>query len=344
MLAKGKLKPTYYAFYDDDILYDRRHANSSAENQNDIKKRILDETPRLHTQYEFVGIESNFQKRPTKFGQNEEVIDGEGHTSTTLADALGEYAEQNNYGLYGPLGTRAISSLDDNQKQPRYTLDFLEGELVDAAEYRTASNHPTIKVPQLNVELTTKSMSIHPQETSELDIKGFLGDPKLWHPDIDIIEYELVLQAFPAEDGSIYGLTPGYLILDLSESQVDPDNRFDIEIYEIEERSGEEILKQLQFIKTPDAVQDGLLLSKKEYSDRYKDLVDDLESNRDRPDVVEHYFHVIVDQDIDPEHLSFLTGQTSASEYYGTDGLGDLAPEDVYTNIEGTAESDLEDC
>ena len=47
---------------------------------------------------------------------------------------------------------------------------------------------------------------------------------------------------------------------------------------------------------------------------------------------------------IDQDYLLFLTGRISASEYYGNDGLDKGTPGDVYTNIEGTAESDLEDC
>ena len=48
LLAKGKFKPKYYQFFDDDILY-----NSSCggfdEHQNDTEKRILEDTPKLRS-------------------------------------------------------------------------------------------------------------------------------------------------------------------------------------------------------------------------------------------------------------------------------------------------------
>lgn len=47
LLAKGKLKPAYYAFFDDDILYDVMAAGASTpEPQNAIETRIFNETPR----------------------------------------------------------------------------------------------------------------------------------------------------------------------------------------------------------------------------------------------------------------------------------------------------------
>ncbi len=40
LLSKGKLKPVYYAFFDDDILYDAEYGGIS-ESQNSIQVRIL---------------------------------------------------------------------------------------------------------------------------------------------------------------------------------------------------------------------------------------------------------------------------------------------------------------
>lgn len=43
LMSIGKFKPAYYAFYDDNIIYDKNYTNSSTtENQNDIDERIKD--------------------------------------------------------------------------------------------------------------------------------------------------------------------------------------------------------------------------------------------------------------------------------------------------------------
>ena len=46
LLSKGKLKPAFYSFSDDDVLYNSSKGGFTEENSN-IKSRILDNTPRL---------------------------------------------------------------------------------------------------------------------------------------------------------------------------------------------------------------------------------------------------------------------------------------------------------
>lgn len=41
LLAQGLLRPEYFAFFDDSIIYDHSYDNNSLEEQNDIKDRIL---------------------------------------------------------------------------------------------------------------------------------------------------------------------------------------------------------------------------------------------------------------------------------------------------------------
>ena len=53
-LSMGMLNPAYYAFFDDNIAYDRRYfTNASLEPQNNIHKRIKEETQYLETQVLF---------------------------------------------------------------------------------------------------------------------------------------------------------------------------------------------------------------------------------------------------------------------------------------------------
>ena len=46
LISKGKFKPSFYAFYDDDILYDAAHAKITSGSQNENLTRIKD-TQRL---------------------------------------------------------------------------------------------------------------------------------------------------------------------------------------------------------------------------------------------------------------------------------------------------------
>ena len=53
-LSAGELKPTYYAFFDDNIAYDRRYfSGSSIESQSNVHKRIKQDTQYLEGQVIF---------------------------------------------------------------------------------------------------------------------------------------------------------------------------------------------------------------------------------------------------------------------------------------------------
>ena len=59
MLSRGLFKPSYYAFSDDEVIYDARWVSGSNGDgeQSDIETRIQEETPRLKTQYRKVGAD-----------------------------------------------------------------------------------------------------------------------------------------------------------------------------------------------------------------------------------------------------------------------------------------------
>ena len=115
LMALGKLKPAYYAFFDDDILYDLKagatsvatREATSAEAQSLIQTRILQETPRLRAQRCLESPENLIYTSET---------DGEGtrpHTKLKL-----------NY-LTEPLGTSDQTSIYG----PAWKSTFILGEI-----------------------------------------------------------------------------------------------------------------------------------------------------------------------------------------------------------------------
>lgn len=57
-LSKGVFKPAYYAFFDDDIIYDSM-SYRELEGQNNTQTRILEGTPYLKTQFRFSSASTN---------------------------------------------------------------------------------------------------------------------------------------------------------------------------------------------------------------------------------------------------------------------------------------------
>ena len=68
MLSQGKLKPSFYTFLDDDILYDITRGGGS-ENNSQIQSRILSETPYMKPQTNYKGIDSSKSNNDSKVEQ-----------------------------------------------------------------------------------------------------------------------------------------------------------------------------------------------------------------------------------------------------------------------------------
>jgi len=58
LLAKGKFKPVYYVFSDDEILYNVEYAGVEPEKAKETSTRIQKETQRVRTHYEHDGVET----------------------------------------------------------------------------------------------------------------------------------------------------------------------------------------------------------------------------------------------------------------------------------------------
>lgn len=58
LLSKGKFDPKYYAFFDDDIIYNSE-CYGVTENQNNIQERIINQVPYLKSQARFISSDIN---------------------------------------------------------------------------------------------------------------------------------------------------------------------------------------------------------------------------------------------------------------------------------------------
>lgn len=58
MLSKGRLKPTFYVFSDDEILYNVEYVGDNSENNAQASDRIQKDTQRMYALYEHDGVET----------------------------------------------------------------------------------------------------------------------------------------------------------------------------------------------------------------------------------------------------------------------------------------------
>lgn len=134
LLSLGKLKPEYYAFFDDDILYDS-DAGGFTEEQNKIKTRIISETPRLKPQRDLQSPE----KIISEYERSEE--NNRPHTSIKL-----------NY-LTEPMGTSDQAS----DFAPGWDSLFLQGEITgNVSKTLTGPDMYLKQIPQINANVEYK--------------------------------------------------------------------------------------------------------------------------------------------------------------------------------------------
>tara|TARA_Y100000310_G_scaffold172787_1_gene172918 strand:- start:1198 stop:3210 length:2013 start_codon:yes stop_codon:yes gene_type:complete len=185
LLSIGTFKPTYYALFDDNILYDGGYAGLN-ENQNTAHERIKEGTPYLESLVLFENVEQpgNYTKEgePT-FRQSQLSIE-QGNTaasaeafhqtlSDTYAQAGGATHEQHetlaSFGAYFQKGSFATvldlprkdslkftsmigdAYLDgETQAAPSWKIVALQGEIEESTQKDIEND---LEIPQINIEL-----------------------------------------------------------------------------------------------------------------------------------------------------------------------------------------------
>ncbi len=120
LLSHGKLMPAYYAFYDDDILYDSDRAGFT-ETNSDSKTRILTETISMKPQVANFGVESNLSN---------------------------EYYKTIDNHMPYPIGTSAMT----DKKSAGWELIMLQKE-IDSTDLTSSLNSSILSIPQINCKI-----------------------------------------------------------------------------------------------------------------------------------------------------------------------------------------------
>jgi hypothetical protein len=290
LLSIGKLKPYYYAFYDDEILYDSKFANFS-ESQNSIEDRIFNETPVLKTQYNFSSIDSSKQI------DQRLVIDIDEIKLTKLQENIDK-----NYALTLPLGRSAGNS----ETYPSWSIRFINGLLSSSQQYidnsdgSSKSLQPYLNIPQINMVDSLYRIRIQKDET-ELDKKYF----------------ELATVSDENGIGYLIGLITETILIDVNELNVDNlKENFDIEFF-IEDNAANntKYWRPLKMLKKDVYIKNNILLDTPE---KYPNIFQvNVETDNT---LVDHYLEILVDQEI--ELPAKTTANIKAYDTEVTDAFG----------------------
>jgi len=262
-LSIGKLNPTYYKFFDDNILYDGAHANIT-EAQNDVHGRIVNQTPQSLTQHNYVGVETEFKKDYNSQSDQHGVSEFQKINIKSNAER--------DCTLLRELGTTDMGSA----KIPEWKVQLLHGK-IDTFSETLETPYQKLDIPQINCDLYCDVRTLNIESRSLFDTEQELVSPV-------------------AFDGTFFGVVPGHILgLFLeTETEFEKEN-FDIEVYEISDSfthagSPIEDLRQLTFARyRQPAVVDGILLDKSEIKYDFPTLT---------RDHVEYYFDILLDNAI----------------------------------------------
>ena len=281
--SRGKLMPSYYAFFDDDIIYDPEYGASSEG--ADLRIRI--KTPRRRVQKNISSVEdvdvtlqqaSSYQPDdPTNSFAGQEYRDaGEVIQTERTKEILTQ--EQSRRNAFPPIGTSGNST----EYHPSWKAYMLQGEISSSAPYIPLGDS-VINIPQMEVKKRTFTAKAIRGSDENSSIYGYI---------------------FP--DGSSVTLkeTPDdefLLFLQEKNSSSDVEN-FSIEVYEIDDTTDKEILIPLDFAKSfrKDRIVDDMIVDEEEPPTGA--------STDDDPTMVAYFFDMEADQEIDPRILSEAIG------------------------------------
>lgn len=217
LLSRGKFKPVYYSFFDDNILYDSQKAGF-AEQQNQSEERIK-EAQTMRTQVSFTSLEKEFQLLQDHYSENR-------------YDNLQKSAEKN-YLLPSPIGTMHTNS----EYAPAWNVKFLKGSITGSSTSLSLNgtgpssitgSKLVLNIPQIEsiVEVATFGNSKSPSEAEDVLMPGTTI--------ISNAEEAFIMLKF------------------IEENAPNQKTNFDMEIFEIEEETTNgvtsETLRSLAFI------------------------------------------------------------------------------------------------
>ena len=210
LLSEGKFKPEFYAFFDEDVLYDGTYGDV-VESQNAIEARIK-ETPRLMTQYNFSGVET----------ENNKLVNQVRHNNAPLDQDKVQTTKDRNFSLVGPLGNSKSSTVH----APAWNINYLAGEMTGASSTLTGS-HSILQIPQLNSDMKYKYSVL--QDEVEVERQEIFGEFVV-SKDGDV-DYKFATKQY--EDGSYVENIIDFLLIEVAEENaLNGRENFDIEVFE----------------------------------------------------------------------------------------------------------------
>ena len=322
LLSIGRLNPEFYAFFDEDVIYNSKFANNSNEDQNKIQERILDETPRMSAQKSISGREEDYI---SKRNLNGNVIMFDGSTKPFSIDFLGSE-------IFGSLPTsvtevdilnvlrtepepmqeslkmQALGKYDpSNGFAPAWNVAFLKTKLSSSSNTLSVSGSKGVleyNIPQLNADIQyeVKRNSRQYNVSFEPENLAAENDPSIAPTSIDVNGRVDFISYY---DGASIETIQDYLVIRMEEANTffEKDN-FEVELFEV--------------APSPNAFSNEEILIKKPFYKNRDVFLEDVIKGDVAVNSVENFFDFLVDGEISSEIMCPLIGFDKTKQFYIT--------------------------
>ncbi len=299
LLSMGKLKPVYYAFHDENIVYDSNYAGFS-ETQNETHPRIQEETPNTKIIHNFHSIEDDMVR----------AVEIQNSGNPELAQQMLQQTAEKSQVLTNPLANSDIGT----DKIPSWNLSLLSGQILTGSTTSTltlSSSATVLNIPQIEVEM------VYRVEVEAGEPRSYEEQQEIENGEIDgipqsILEQELnpdeIVESYDVrvfQDGSFFKTdriaTNGKLLFQIIEENVPQGNdNFEIEIFEIEDVDTNGVvqnttnvteLKQLRLLVEPELIINDILIDEADGNSLSSSDIDG--------SFADYFFDILTDEEID---------------------------------------------
>jgi len=284
--------PKYYSFLDDDVTYDIASMTGSAETEQNhqIKSRILKNTPSLKPIATFNSLETILTtgEMPIQFSNESATVNTSENPYVNEYDLIENrpVSDVNTKFLLETIGT----SKHDTNRAPAWDVLFVRGDNDTTNNYMSSSLGNQSKkalIPQINstIEYTLERGTLNDDKHSSYD-RSFHLEPVFEFADDSYLRVyeEQVLTRVLEQNGFMF------------------DDSFEIEVFEQTEESITssdgterivESLRPLKFLKKQKLIEKDILLDRR--------IIETAQPND--PSIVETYFNLLVDEEIDTRDI-----------------------------------------
>ena len=282
VLADGLFKPTYYAFFDDNVIYDGSYVNIS-ESQSNINNRIKNETQYLEGQVLFQDVETlpsyNSVEETGAYDYDESDEEASTRVVTFKYNNIPTYniPRKDVFRFEQMIGDALLES--DTQFIPAWKVAALDGQFDTILQKDNTFPSSSLEIPQINIEANYR-LKVGNTNTLSYTAPDVLGSDAQYMGQVLFDNNEYIY--LEKDDLTLYIEEVNTILLN---------KNFDIEVFEVTSSgiTPDDVLIKKQFKKDPKSLNGGNITQQ---------YFDELNAPYIEPttDNVEYYFDIYKDQ------------------------------------------------